>query len=280
MDLAGRLSACTRAWHLRAGSRLDGGFRSEVVGCTTADGQEVVVKLTVTPEEAHAEAAALAAWERTGAAVRLIDADLEHSALLLERVRPATHLPGGGDPVAIQVAVGLLGRLHQTPPATFPFPALEQIYLGMEGQALDDADHEQRASGDPTRGAPGLERLDAARATAMKLCETTRRAVLLHGDFLDKNLLRGGAGYIAIDPIPCLGDPCSDVGFFAAGHPPAATILRRADTVAAQMDLDRHRARQWAVIWAVLQTCQAWREDQSELEACLSGNEFARLIRQ
>jgi hypothetical protein len=51
------------------------------------------------------------------------DADLEHSALLLERVRPATHLPVGGDLVAIQVAVGLLSRLHQIPPAAFPFAA-------------------------------------------------------------------------------------------------------------------------------------------------------------
>jgi len=42
------------------------------------------VKLTVTPEQAHAEAAALAMWEHTAATVRLIDAGFEHSALILE----------------------------------------------------------------------------------------------------------------------------------------------------------------------------------------------------
>jgi hypothetical protein len=36
----------------------------------------------------------------------------------------------------------------------------------------------------------------------MKLCATAERAVLLHGDFVGKNLLRSGAGYVAIDPIP------------------------------------------------------------------------------
>jgi hypothetical protein len=33
------------------------------------------------------------------------------------------------------------------------------------------------------------------------------------------------------------------------------------------MGLDRQRALRWAAVWAVLQTCQAWREDQSDLEA-------------
>lgn len=72
----------------------------------------------------------------------------------------------------------------------------------MESQARDDADVEQRTGGDPTRGAAGLKSLETARAAAMKLCATTERTVLLHGDFLDKNLLRPSAGYAAIDPIP------------------------------------------------------------------------------
>jgi streptomycin 6-kinase len=39
----------------------------------------------------------------------------------------------------------------------------------------------------------------------MNLCATTERAVLLHGDFLDKNLLRCSGGYVAIDPTPRIG---------------------------------------------------------------------------
>jgi streptomycin 6-kinase len=279
VDVASRLRACKRTWHLEGGSRLDGGFRSDVFGCTTAAGAEVVVKLTVTQEQARAEAAALAMWEHTRATVRIIDADFEHSALILERVRPATHLPGGDDPVAMEVAAGLLTKLHRARPAAFPFPALEDTYVHLENQARDNAAYEQRTRHAPTRGEAGLQRLGAARGAAMRLCATARQTVVLHGDFLDKNLLRNGARYVAIDPTPRVGDPCADVGFFAAGHRPATGILPRADAIAEQMGLDRHRAQRWAAVWTVLQTCHAWREDQSDLEACLASSEFEQLLR-
>jgi streptomycin 6-kinase len=227
VDVEGRLGACLGRWGLRADGRLEGGFGSEVFGCIAAGGQEVVVKLTATPDDARAEAAALTRWAHTGAAVRLLAVDLEHGALLLPRVRPGTHLPGGGDLAAVEVAATVLSQLHRAPAAAFPFPTLGEIYRRFGRRAREDAAYEQRASGDPARGAAGLQRLDAARAAALRLCATAGRAVLLHGDFLDKNLIHNGAGYVAIDPIPCIGDACSDVGFFAAGHPAPATPATR-----------------------------------------------------
>lgn len=278
VDVASRLTACKRLWHLEGGSRLDGGFRSDVFGCTTAAGAEVVVKLTGTQEQARAEAAALAMWEHTGVSVRLIDADFAHRALILERVRPGTHLPGGDDPVAIEVAADLLTRLHHAPAATFPFPALEETYVHLEDRARDDAAYEQRARGEPTRADAGLQRVDAARTSAMRLCATAGQLVVVHGDFLDKNLLWNGARYVAIDPIPRVADPCADVGLFAAGHRPATGILRRADAIAERMGLDQHRAQRWAAVWTVLQTCHAWRDDQSDLESLVASSEFEQLL--
>jgi hypothetical protein len=77
-----------------------------------------------------------------------------------------------------------------------------------------------------------------------------------------------------------MGDPCADIGLFAADHPPAATILQRAGAIADRMGVDESRARRWAVIWTILQTCQAWREDQQALEASLASDEFETLVRQ
>jgi streptomycin 6-kinase len=129
-----------------------------------------------------------------------------------------------------------------------------------------------------TLGGASLACLGDARSAAKRLCASTERTVVLHGDFVDKNLLSTGSSYLAIDPIPCIGDPCSDVGFFAAGHPPATGIRHRADAIAALMILDRRRARRWAAICAVLQTCQPWRDDQSDLDACMSVSEFENLL--
>jgi hypothetical protein len=46
------------------------------------------------------------------------------------------------------------------------------------------------------------------------------------------------------------------------------------------MGLDPQRALRWAVVWAVLQACQAWRDDQSDLDACLSSDQFGHLLAQ
>jgi streptomycin 6-kinase len=278
VDLASRLSGCERSWRVQFVDALDGGFRSRVFAGTTAGGDDVVIKLAATVQEVEAEAAALTMWAHSGAAVRLLGVDTEHCALLLERVKPASPLPCGDDQTAVDVAVSLLSRLHKVPIGTFPFPSLIQSYLQHEHRAREDATYEQRASGDPTRGLAGLERLDAARAAATELCATTDRPVVLHGDFLDKNLLWDGARYLAIDPIPSIGDPCSDVGFFAACRPPAKHILRRADAIAAQMGLSPERTQRWAAIWTVLQACQAWRQDQSDLDSCVASAQFERLL--
>ena len=272
-----RLRACVRRWHLQAGDQLAGGSRSEVARCLAADGTEVVVKLAATREDARAEAAALTAWARTGAAARLIDADFDHNALLLERIRPGAHLPQN-DPGATGVAAGLLRALHRAPLPAYPFPALSDSFARMERQARRDARYEQRARNEPGRGQPGLQRLPAARAAAARLCENPPPTVLLHGDFLAKNMLSNGTAYVAIDPVPAIGDPCADIGFFAAGDPPAAAILHKAGAVAELTGLDPQRARRWAAVWTVLQACQAWRDDQSDLDNALSTAEFGHLL--
>ncbi len=277
MDVGSRLRACERRWGLQAGGRLGGGFRSDVFDCTTSTGSEVVVKLSATSEEARAEAAALTAWMPTRAAAQLIDVDGDLDALLLERVRPGTALSGGDGLAAVAVAADLLMRLHGAEPGGFCFPTLAESYPRLEDQARDDAAYERRTRGDPARGAAGLDRLGAAATTARELCASIERTVLLHGDFLRKNVLLRGTGYAAIDPMPRVGDPCADVGFFAADQPPA-TILDRAVLIAERMGVDQHRARRWAAVWTVLQAAQAWREDQRDLEGALTGQEFDDLL--
>ena len=113
---------------------------------------------------------------------------------------------------------------------------------------------------------------------AMHLSRTATARVLLHGDFCDKNLLLHGNAYRACDPIPSIGDPSSDVGFFAAGHRPVPGILGRAAAIARELGLDPHRCRRWAAIWTVHQATQAWRDDQHELDALCSSPELQEML--
>jgi streptomycin 6-kinase len=273
-----RLQACVRRWGLENAHGLNGGCRAGVFAAWRAGGGEVVVKLATAPEQARAEVAALVAWADTRAAVRLVEVDLALGALLLERIQPGTPIPANNDEEATEIAADLLARLHRATPGSFPFPRLDEVYPALEAQALDDNSFEWRARHEPDRGSAGLIRLGAARAAAMALVVTTDQPVLLHGDFVDKNILRCDAHYVAVDPLPRLGDPLADVGFFAAYHRPATAILQRAGAIAELMGLDAHRARQWAAIWTVHQSCQAWREDQQVLDRSLDSEEFNYLL--
>jgi hypothetical protein len=148
----------------------------------------------------------------------------------------------------------------------------------MADRAREDAEYEQRNGG--SRRAvpqafsgwrqPGRLPWNCAQPPGRPFCST---------EISWTRICCGTAHYLAIDPIPGIGDPCANAGFFAAGHPPATTILERADAIAAHMGVSRQRAQRWAAIWTVLETCSAWREDQSDLEACLSSCKFEHLIR-
>ena len=76
-----------------------------------------VLKISFPEPESEHEAAALAHWNGDGAA-RLLEADAERAALLIERLAPARPLARLPDEVvANTIAAGVLRRLWSTPPA-------------------------------------------------------------------------------------------------------------------------------------------------------------------
>jgi streptomycin 6-kinase len=208
-----RLMACARRWKLQMGDALAGGFRSHVFAAVRPDGMEVVVKLVDVPAEAEAEVAALRVWAASGAAVVLIGFDRDNQALLLEHIRPGSPLPPADETAAVGVAAELLPRLHAVQ-IDFGFPTLDQVYLAFEARARAGCSYFRQSRAEPEGGEAGLSRLGAARRLALKLADSASHPVLLHGDFVDKNLLWDGSRHLAIDPIPAIGDPCSDIGFF------------------------------------------------------------------
>jgi streptomycin 6-kinase len=271
-----RLATCRRRWSLRLGERLAGGFRSDVYTVVRADGTDAVLKLCATLEEAHAEVAALKAWTGSGASVALLDSDDRLGAMLLERLHPGTPMPRGEN-ATVHVAAAMLSALHARHSHGFAFREVAGSFPSHQQQALDDLAYERRHRGEPHRALAAEQALPAAGALMERMAADTSRKVLLHGDFLTKNLLRAGDGYRAIDPIPRLGDPCADVGMFATDQP-ASIIMDTAADMARILGVDIDRAAAWSVVWSVMQTAQAWREDQEELDTLVQSTTFRGIL--
>ncbi len=263
-----RLNRCAARWRLQIGEPLQGGFLARVFACVDAEGNQLVLKLSPPQVPAALEAAALRLWAGRGA-VSLRACDLPSGALLLDRLIPGTPLPPAGNRRAIEFVAPVLVDLHRVEiPAQHPFPTL--------AEAFDSYLKRVRAWVEPETAGVGL--LPQARVAALQLCSTARQTVLLHGDFLDKNLLFDSRGLVAIDPMPKLGDPCADIGFFAACHPPARHIRSTARALAGRLGYDPFRAERWAAVWATGEACETWRDDSDELQGWVSSQDVEQLL--
>lgn len=114
---------------------------------------------------------------------------------------------------------------------------------------------------------------------ALRLDASAKRKTLAHGDFVARNLLLASDGrYVAVDPLPYIGDPCSDAGQFSAYHSPVGTVIPRARAIAEATGNDPDRAATWAAVWMVLQACETWRDDSDDVQAWVVGDECRRLL--
>jgi streptomycin 6-kinase len=224
-ELAGR-------WQLTLGRELPGGVLACVRTATTADGREVVLKIGGPFFSVRKEAAALRAWAGRSAP-ELLEADEDAGALLLERIVPGSTAADAG---AAEVAAVLRDLHAAAPPA-----GLREIGDAAQRRVLR-ALEQGRTSG---------YKADWALAKVAELEREPAPSVLLHGDFDERNLLRcARRGLVAIDPLPCVGDPAYDAGYWAhANRRPG----RRARTTAISdaLGLDVARVRGWCAVVAI-----------------------------
>jgi len=275
LTVPNRLELCATRWRVTIGERLGLGNTSRVFSCADDRGscvddrgRNLVLKLAPAEMRPELEAAALMVWEGRGS-VRLIAFELEAGALLLERLVPGTALPPLDDAAATELVAPPLLALHNARfDGTRAFPTQREFLDVWLAWARKSAEN----------GTAGLRLLDRAYQTARALCSDRTPLVLLHGDFIDKNLLLDGRGYVAVDPIPRIGDACSDVGFYSAYHPRARDIARRARLLAARCGLDTERAASWAAVWAVGEATETWRPDSDELQRWVQSGEAANLL--
>ena len=227
MDLTdAKAAALVAAAHW--GLRLEEPFAMSAVSYVAPAGDLVVKVPWGGDDESVHEADALRAWDGNGA-VRVLDQN--GPAILEQRAVPGTDLASLPEDEATAVAVELAGRLWL--PAQQPFrPVVPEVR-----RWLDDAEAE---GGDVSMARDLLARLGE------------QADWLVHGDLHHHNIVRQGAGWVALDPKPYLGDREYDLPAFL-WNPFFNDLSDRARTerrIRAFVDagLDDWRIRAWAVV--------------------------------
>ncbi|WNV76580.1 aminoglycoside phosphotransferase family protein [Geodermatophilus sp. DSM 44513] len=245
--LAGLPDAVTRCadrWGLTLGEPYPASYHW-VAPAVRDDGSAVVLKLGLSGD-LGAEAAALAAWDGQGAVRLLAGQDDDGTdALLLQAARPGTDLCALPDEEALPVLAAVARRLHAGGAAR---PA--GVRDSADRVALLRAGSPLVPPGLTGRAADVLERLLA----------TAAPAVLCHGDLHHANVLRDGAGWLAIDPHGVWGEPALDAGT-ALHNPPRAwatvpdlprLVHRRVALLADGLGVPAARVRAWGLVSAAV----------------------------
>jgi streptomycin 6-kinase len=240
-------------WSLTLGAPFD----VEEVSCawvapvTLATGPSAVLKLGMPHMEGEHEIEGLRFWDGDPT-VRLLEADDDLVAMLLERCEPGTALRALSEPEQDLVIARLLRRLWRSPVAPHPFRPLSAMIAHWSDEILAQAErwHDE-----------GLVR-EGLRVFE-ELPHSATEQVLLATDLHAGNVLRAQREpWLVIDPKPFVGDPAYDATqhlrncLLRLRSDPDGTIRRFADL----LDVDHHRVRLWLFARAAAEPRDSWND--------------------
>jgi streptomycin 6-kinase len=207
-------------------------------------GVPCVLKIAGPEHNATAEAIALEAWNGNGAA-RLLEADRDHGALLLERLDPDRTLRTAELSTAAEIAGSLIHELAVAAPAGLP------LLADIVSQKPGILRRRQGALGEPVPG----RWIDIACGLACDLA-TDPGNQLVHGDLHYDNILAGSRRpWLAIDPKPVIGNPERSVAELMWDRIDDATQPHEIHALFAALTrtgmLHPDRARAWTIVQAV-----------------------------
>ena len=250
-------------WSLSLGAPFDGDdvSCSWVAPVLCADGTHAVLKLGMPHMEAAHEIEGLRFWDGVPT-VRLIEADLDLNAMLLEQCLPGTALRERPQQEQDVIVAGLLGRLWRKPAAPHPFRPLSAMIAHWAGETIA-SEHLWPDAGLVREGLRLLE----------ELSRPSPDDVLLATDLHAGNVLRAQREpWLVIDPKPFVGDPAYDAtqhllnGMDRMLTAPLATIQRFADL----LGVDDERVRLWMFARAVAEPRDTWSGDAVTLASLLA----------
>jgi streptomycin 6-kinase len=234
-----------RDWGITVGRAYHGPTEAYVARAVRADGTPAVLKLLVPrPGQAADEITVLRLADGAGC-VRLLESDVERSALLLDRLGPSLYDLGLPIERRLEIMCALAARMWRpAPDAGLPTGAEKGRWL-VEHIETSWAALEQPCS----RAA-----VDHALACAERriAAHSAERAVLVHGDVHQWNTLQTrNGGFALVDPDGLLAEPEYDLGVLMREDPlelMAGDPRERARWLAARAGCDPVAIWEWGVI--------------------------------
>ncbi len=245
------VESAKQRWSLVCGDPIDNAEVScaWVAPVMFADGTAAVLKLGMPHMEGEHEADGLRFWDGDPT-VRLLAADDDLGAMLLERCQPGTALRALQEPEQDLVISGLLRRLWRSLSPPHPFRPLSVLMNYWSQETLRDC----KRWPDTGLVREGLQLFK-------ELPRTASTAVLLTTDLHAGNVLRSKREpWLVIDPKPFVGDPAYD----STQHlfncearlrsDPLAMIRRMGDLLA----VDPERIKLWTFARAAAEPRDDW----------------------
>lgn len=245
-----------RRWSLQLGPPFD----SEEVSCAwvapavCANGTSAVLKAGMPHMEGAHEIQGLRFWDGNPT-VRLLEADDDLGAFLMERCEPGTVLRTLPESEQDVVIASLLRRLWRLPTVPHPFLPLSMMTAQWSSETLADSER-WCDSGLVYEGLHLFREL--SRSAPME--------VLLATDLHAGNVLRAQREpWLVIDPKPFVGDPAYDATqhLFNCGarlrSDPDGTIRRFAEL----LGVDQERVRLWMFARAAAEPREEWKDDEA-----------------
>jgi streptomycin 6-kinase len=245
-----------RRWSLTLGAPFD----TDEVSCAwvapvaRADGTSAVLKLGMPHMEGEHELHGLRFWNGNPT-VRLLEANDDLGAMLLERCEPGTVLRAMPEAEQDLVIAQLLKRLWRSPSAPHPFRPLSAMTAYWSNETLAQAGQWP----DPGLISEGLRLFQ-------ELPRTAPTEVLLATDLHAGNVLRAQREpWLVIDPKPFVGDPAYD----PTQHLFNCDVRLRSDAVGTMrrfadlLGVDHERVRLWTFARAAAEPRDDWNDKAS-----------------
>lgn len=245
-ELVGEMAS---RWSLAIGRSHDGfGMNALVVDATTEDGTAAVLKLAPPgdAEKVGLEATVLRLADGDGC-VRLLDADPDRRALLLERLGPSMYDLGVPRRQRHQLLLDAVQRLWR------PVDPNVRLQSGSE-RARWTIERLEQVWEQSNRACSERVLADAiACAERRAAAHDDTRAVLCHGDLHELNALRADDGtFKLIDPEGVVAEREYDLGVLMRNAPGEGDLHERADWLAAATGGDRTAIWEWGTAERVL----------------------------